>query len=355
MSTQPRTRVLLVDDSAVVRKLLGDALRKHDDIEVVGGAADPYIARDMILQLKPDVITLDIEMPRMDGLSFLRKLMEHHPIPAIVVSSLTQQGSAASVEALRIGAIDVIGKPGGPHAVGEVADRVAERIRALRGGTPIRLGKVAPTAPQTPSAAQNASRLRGLIVIGASTGGTQAIETVLTRMPADVPPILITQHMPAGFTKAFADRLNGVCPMRVVEAAGSEPLERGVAYVAPGDHHLTIDRQGLRLLTRLDQKAPIHYQRPAVDALFASAATLRGLPIVGLLLTGMGADGADGMVALRQAGAETIAEAEESCIVFGMPKEAIARGGAIHVASLLAIPELVFECLGRLNRASRAS
>jgi two-component system chemotaxis response regulator CheB len=355
MSTQPRTRVLLVDDSAVVRKLLGDALRKHDDIEVVGGAADPYIARDMILQLKPDVITLDIEMPRMDGLSFLRKLMEHHPIPAIVVSSLTQQGSAASVEALRIGAIDVIGKPGGPHAVGEVADRVAERIRALRGGTPIRLGKVAPTAPQTPSAALNASRLRGLIVIGASTGGTQAIETVLTRMPADVPPILITQHMPAGFTKAFADRLNGVCPMRVVEAAGSEPLERGVAYVAPGDHHLTIDRQGLRLLTRLDQKAPIHYQRPAVDALFASAATLRGLPIVGLLLTGMGADGADGMVALRQAGAETIAEAEESCIVFGMPKEAIARGGAIHVASLLAIPELVFECLGRLNRASRAS
>jgi two-component system, chemotaxis family, protein-glutamate methylesterase/glutaminase len=355
MSIQPRTRVLLVDDSAVVRKLLGDALRKHDDIEVVGGAADPYIARDMILQLKPDVITLDIEMPRMDGLSFLRKLMEHHPIPAIVVSSLTQQGSAASVEALRIGAIDVIGKPGGPHAVGEVADRVAERIRALRGGSPIKLGKLAPAAPATPSPAHNASRLRGLIVIGASTGGTQAIETVLTRMPADVPPILITQHMPAGFTKAFADRLNGVCPMRVVEAAGNEPLERGVAYVAPGDHHLTVDRQGLRLLTRLDQKAPIHYQRPAVDALFASAAKLRGLPTVAMLLTGMGADGADGMLALRQAGAETIAEAEESCIVFGMPKEAIARGGAVHVASLLAIPDLVFECLGRLNRASRAS
>jgi two-component system, chemotaxis family, protein-glutamate methylesterase/glutaminase len=357
MSSPPRTRVLLVDDSAVVRKLLGDALRKHDDIEVIGGAADPYIARDMILQHKPDVITLDIEMPRMDGLSFLRKLMEHHPIPAIVVSSLTQQGSAASVEALRIGAIDVIGKPGGPHAVGEVADRVAERIRALRGGSPIRLGRIVPTAASTPTAAlgQGASRLRGLIAIGASTGGTQAIETVLTRMPADVPPIVIAQHMPAGFTKAFADRLNGVCRMRVVEAAGNEPLERGVAYVAPGDHHLTIERQGLRLLTRLDQKAPIHYQRPAVDALFASAARLRGLPTVAMLLTGMGADGADGMVALRQAGAETIAEAEESCVVFGMPKEAIARGGAAHVASLLAIPDLVFECLGRLNRASRAS
>ncbi|MEO5820472.1 MAG: chemotaxis response regulator protein-glutamate methylesterase [Vicinamibacteraceae bacterium] len=357
MSKPPRTRVLLVDDSAVVRKLLGDALRKHDDIEVIGGAADPYIARDMILQHKPDVITLDIEMPRMDGLSFLRKLMEHHPIPAIVVSSLTQQGSAASVEALRIGAIDVIAKPGGPHAVGEVADRVAERIRALRAGTPIRLGKIVPAAPATPSgpAPGQASRLRGLIAIGASTGGTQAIETVLTRMPADVPPIVIAQHMPAGFTRAFAERLNGVCRMRVIEAAGNEPLERGVAYVAPGDYHLTVHRQGLRLLTRLDQKAPIHYQRPAVDALFASAATLRGLPIVAMLLTGMGADGADGMVALREAGAETIAEAEESCVVFGMPKEAIARGGAVHVASLLAIPDLVFECLGRLNRASRAS
>ena len=212
-------------------------------------------------------------------------------------------------------------------------------------------------APAAPTAAptQSASRLRGLIAIGASTGGTQAIETVLTRMPADVPPIVIAQHMPAGFTRAFAERLNGVCPMRVVEAAGSEPLERGVAYVAPGDYHLTVDRQGLRLLTRLDQKAPIHYQRPAVDALFASVAKLRGLPVVGLLLTGMGADGADGMVELRQAGAETIAEAEESCVVFGMPKEAIARGGAGHVATLLAIPDLVFECLGRLNRSSRAS
>jgi two-component system chemotaxis response regulator CheB len=356
MAIRPRTRVLLVDDSAVVRKLLGDALRKHDDIEVIGGAADPYIARDMILQLKPDVITLDIEMPRMDGLSFLRKLMEHHPIPAIVVSSLTQQGSAASVEALRIGAIDVIGKPGGPHAVGEVADRVAERIRALCSGSPIRLVRLAPEAPAADRAAgRSASRLRGLIAIGASTGGTQAIETVLTRLPADGPPIVIVQHMPAGFTRAFAERLDGVCRMRVVEAAANQPLERGVAYVAPGDHHLTVDRQGLRLLTRLDQQAPIHYQRPAVDALFTSAARLRGLPMVAMLLTGMGADGADGMVALRNAGAETIAEAEESCVVFGMPKEAIARGGAAHVSSLLAIPDLVFDCLTRLNRASRAS
>jgi two-component system chemotaxis response regulator CheB len=351
-----RARVLLVDDSAVVRKLLGDALRKHDDIEVIGGAADPYIAREMIVRLKPDVITLDIEMPRMDGLSFLRKLMEHYPIPAIVVSSLTQQGSAACIEALRIGAIDVIGKPGGPHAVGEVADRVAERIRTLRRGSPIRLGvRPVPPAPVAPAGAGFASRLRGLIAIGASTGGTQAIETVLTRLPGDVPPIVITQHMPAGFTRAFADRLNGVCRMRVVEAQGGETLERGVAYVAPGDYHLLIDAHGLELRTRLDQGPAVHYQRPAVDRMFGSIARLRNTPVVALLLTGMGSDGADGMVSLRRVGAETIAEAEESCVVFGMPKEAIARGGAAHVASLLAIPGLIFECLGRLNPASRAS
>jgi two-component system chemotaxis response regulator CheB len=248
----------------------------------------------------------------------------------------------------------VIAKPGGPHAVAEVADRVVERIRALRSGTPIRLGRIVPTVP-APAVALGGARLRGLIAIGASTGGTQAIETVLTRMPAEVPPIVIAQHMPAGFTRAFAERLDGVSRMRVVEAAGGETLERGTAYVAPGDHHLTIERQGLRLLARLDQHPPMHYQRPAVDALFQSAARLHGVPIVALLLTGMGVDGADGMVALREAGAETIAEAEESCVVFGMPKAAIARGGAGHVASLLAIPELVVECLGRLNRASRAS
>jgi two-component system chemotaxis response regulator CheB len=352
-----RTRVLLVDDSAVVRKLLGDALRKYPDIEVIGGAADPFVARDMILQHKPDVLTLDIEMPRMDGLSFLRRLMQYHPLPAIVVSSLTQQGSAASIEALRIGAIDVIGKPGGPHAVGQVAERIAERIRALRHG-PIRFTAhpPAPAGPAAPATVAHAgTKARGIIAIGASTGGTQAIETVLTRLPADVPPILITQHMPAGFTRAFAERLNGVCRIQVIEARGGEHIERGVAYVAPGDYHLTIERHGLRLVTRLDQGPPVHYQRPAVDVMFGSLARLRSVPIVALVLTGMGADGADGMVALRQAGAETIAEAEESCVVFGMPKEAIARGGAAHVASLLAMPTLIFDCLSRLTTATRAS
>jgi len=355
MAARGATRVLIVDDSAVVRKLLGDALRREPDIEVVGGASDPFVARDMILQYKPDLITLDIEMPRMDGLSFLRRLMAHHPIPAIVVSSLTQSGSAASLEALRIGAIDVIAKPGGPHSVDQVTEKLIQRIRALRAAPAVNLTRsalvsaAAAGAGPTPPRGAVGRRARGLIAIGASTGGTQALETVLTRLPADVPPIVVVQHMPAGFTKAFAGRLDSVCAMRVVEASGGEALERSTAYIAPGDFHLHVEQDGLRLRTRLSQGPPVHYQRPAVDVLFGSVARLQGLHVVGMLLTGMGADGADGMVAMRRAGAQTIAEAEESCVVFGMPKEAIARGGAVHVASLLQMPSLIFDCFDRLG------
>lgn len=353
----PRTiKVLLVDDSAIVRKLLADALKGEPDIEVVGMAGDAFVARDMILQRKPDVITLDIEMPRIDGLSFLRRLMEHYPLPAIIVSSLTQSGSAASLEALRIGAVDVIAKPGGPQSVGQITELLKHRIRAAANAK-LRIDKKPATStPAAPAARVNddlARRSRGLIAIGASTGGTQALETLLSRLPGDVPPIVIVQHMPAGFTKAFADRLNTTCPMKVIESQGSEILQRGVAYVAPGDHHMVVERVGVQLQTRLTQGPPVHYQRPAVDVLFASVARLQGLPIVGLLLTGMGADGADGMVALKKMGAITIAEAEESCVVFGMPKEAIARGGASHVASLLDMPHLLIESLAKLNGLAR--
>ncbi|MEP7305657.1 MAG: chemotaxis response regulator protein-glutamate methylesterase [Acidobacteriota bacterium] len=356
MPASKPTRVLIVDDSAVVRKLLADALRREPDIQVVGGAADPFVARDMILQYKPDLITLDIEMPRMDGLSFLRRLMEYHPVPAIVVSSLTQTGSAASVEALRIGAIDVIAKPGGPHSVGQVTEKLIHRIRAMRAAPPVKLTRSAVAAPTSAAAPVRPSgdagrRARGLVAIGASTGGTQALETVLTRLPADLPPIVVVQHMPAGFTKAFATRLDSVCAMHVVEASGGETLERGTVYIAPGDYHLIVDQDGLRLRTRLSQGPAVHYQRPAVDVLFGSVARLQGMSIVGLILTGMGSDGADGMLAMRRAGALTIAEAEESCVVFGMPKEAIARGAAVHVASLLQMPGLIFECFDRLARA----
>lgn len=342
-------KVLIVDDSAIVRKMIGDALRAEPGVEVVGGAADPFVARDMILLHKPDVLTLDIEMPRMDGLTFLKKLMAHQPMPVIIVSSVTKSGSEASVDALRAGAIDVIAKPGGPTSVGMVTERLRERIRGLRHSRP-RLVRTAAAAPVESLASATFRRANGLLVIGASTGGPQAIEAVLTRLPADVPPTLIVQHMPATFTGAFASRLNSVCPMRVVEAKGGERLQRGTVYIAPGDYHLLVQRHGVELTTVLKQGPQVHHQRPAVDVLFHSAAQLQGVPTVGVLLTGMGADGADGLVTLRGKGAVTIAEDEHSCIVFGMPKEAIARGGASRVATLLQMPKAIFESFERLAR-----
>ncbi len=344
-----RLRVVIVDDSSVVRKLLGDALAREPDIEVVGTAADPYAARELIFRHRPDVITLDIEMPRMDGLSFLAQLMAHQPMPVIVVSSITQHGSAASVEALRLGAIDVIAKPGGPASVGEVTTQLVRRMRALRQAPPLRFTAVVandrtPTAPA--AARQAAGTGPGLIVIGASTGGTQAIETVLTRLPADVPPVLIVQHMPAGFTRAFAARLDATCPMRVCEAAGGEVLHAGTAYIAPGDRHMVVERSGVRLMAQLRDGPPVHYQRPAVDVLFHAAARVTGVRIVAAVLTGMGADGAEGLLALRKAGAETFAQDERSCVVFGMPREAIALGGAAHVVTLLQMP---FALMGGLK------
>jgi two-component system chemotaxis response regulator CheB len=348
MSADP-IRVIIVDDSAVVRKLLGDSLGQEPDIQVVATAADPFIARDLILKHNPDVITLDVEMPRMDGISFLRRIMEHRPMAVIVVSSITQQGSAACVEALRLGAIDVIAKPGGPGSVGAIAEQIKRRIRLLRTGPPIRLKKLAPTADAPSPVVTSPTRAKnGLLLVGASTGGTQAIEALLTRMPADIPPMLIVQHMPPLFTKAFAMRLDSICRMRVVEAAGNEHILPGTVYIAPGGHHLIVERQGLRLMTALRDGPLVHYQRPAVDVLFHSAARLKGVPMAAAILTGMGSDGADGMLALRSAGAETLAEAEESCIVFGMPKEAIARGAAKHVVTLFKMPGMLLECLDRV-------
>lgn len=347
--TRGPVKVLIVDDSAVVRKLLSDALANEPDMRVVGTAADPYVARDMILKHDPDVVTLDIEMPRMDGLSFLRRIMAHRPMPVIIVSSITQRGSSASVEALQIGAIDVIAKPGGPGSVGEVAELIKRRIRAMRAGPALKFRAAAPAvpAPTAPVAGRAARSTNGLILIGASTGGTQAIEALLTRLPAELPPILIVQHMPPIFTKAFADRLDKVCPMRVTESAGNELIEPGVVYIAPGDRHMVIERHGLRLRTALRDGPPVHYQRPAVDVLFHSAARLQGVPMVAAILTGMGQDGADGLLALKNAGAETLAEDEQSCVVFGMPKEAIARGAANQVVTLFHMPGKILESLDR--------
>ncbi|HEX6161973.1 MAG TPA: chemotaxis response regulator protein-glutamate methylesterase [Vicinamibacterales bacterium] len=340
MAPVRRSRVLIVDDSAIVRTMLSNALKSEPDMEVVGAAADPIAARELIAAHKPDIVTLDLEMPRMDGLTFLRQLMAHQPLPVVIISSMTQTGSAASIDALAAGAIDVLAKPGGPYSVADITEQLKYRIRALRSGRAVhfsRLRKPAPMPPSVPSLAH----AHGLIVIGASTGGTQAIESVLMQLPADAPPIAVVQHMPAYFTRAFAARLDRVCPLKVVEAADLMKLDRGVAYIAPGDSHLLVSARNGELIAQVRQGERVHYQRPSVDVLFQSAAALQGVPIVALLLTGMGSDGADGMVMLREAGATTIAEDAKSCVVFGMPAAAIQRGGAMHVATRSAMPRLI--------------
>jgi two-component system chemotaxis response regulator CheB len=343
-------RVLIVDDSPVMRTLLAESMQGEADLQVVGTAADPYAARDLIVRCQPDVITLDVEMPGMDGLTFLRRLMRHHPMPVIVVSSLTPGGSAASVEALCAGAVDVVAKPADHHAVRQMAATLKERIRGVGGGA-FRFDQTEtpPAEDREPAAWRSAP---GLLVIGASTGGTQATEALLARLPAHCPPVLVVQHMPAQFTRPYAERLNNSCAMRVAEAADGYALAPGTALVAPGgDRHMTLEPHGNDLRVRLTPGPPVHHQRPAVDVLFHSAARLRGIPIVGVLLTGMGGDGAAGLLALRRAGAETIAQDEASCVVFGMPREAIQRGAATRVVSLAAMPEAVRAAFDRLWRA----
>lgn len=343
-------KVLIVDDSAIVRHLLSTGLSADPNIQVVGQAADAFIARDLLLKHEPDVITLDIEMPRVDGLSFLKRIMEHRPTPTIIVSSISQEGSAASLEALRVGAAAVFAKPGGPQAVGQLVDDLRRCIGELRAGgfamrRPVASAAQAAIAPVTARAISRGNNT--LIAIGASTGGTQAIESLLTRLPAGLPPIVIAQHMPPGFTKRFAERLNDTSQHRVVEAQQGEPLRQGTVYIAPGGHHMTVERNGIELRIGLNDGAPVHFQRPAVDVLFRSVARLKGQSTIGVVLTGMGGDGADGLLEMRKAGASTFAEDEQSCVVFGMPKEAIARGGVISVVTLWQMPQALIAALDR--------
>lgn len=352
MADERRSRVLVVDDSATARSILSRSLRGEPDIDVVAEAADAFSAMQLIVRHKPDVITLDLELPQMDGLAFLRHLMKQDPLPVIVVSSHTTAGSAASIEALRAGAIDVIPKPRGAAEVTEMAGRLKRSIRDLR-NCPIRFKAAQDDGRRqaTALASGNGRHHAGIIAIGASTGGPRALEELLVKLPKAAPPVLIVQHMPAPFMTLFAKHLDNVCPLHVVEAGDRQELRPGTAYVAAGDHHMTIERTGQLLRTRLSRSRRVHHQRPSVDVLFRSLAALRGIPIVGVLLTGMGEDGADGMVALRQAGLPTIAEDERTCTVFGMPREAIARGGAAHVAPLDQIPSAIFESLDRFRTA----
>jgi two-component system, chemotaxis family, protein-glutamate methylesterase/glutaminase len=338
-----KIRVLIVDDSAVVRKVVSDALAHDPEIEVVGTAMDPYIARDKIMQLKPDVLTLDIEMPRMDGITFLRKLMKHYPLPVIIVSSLTPKGGKLTLEALDIGAVEVIAKPGAAYTVGDMSAQLVEKIRAASRARIVKQQGEEPGngGPPEPIRAL-AQTTNQIIAIGASTGGTEALKAVLTRMPVNSPGIVVVQHMPANFTTAFAERLNGLCQMSVKEAKNNDSVTQGTVLIAPGNYHMLLRRSGARYYVEVKDGPMVHHQRPAVDVLFKSAAQYAGANSIGVILTGMGADGAAGMLEMKKAGAKTIAQDENSCVVFGMPKEAIKLGGADRVLPLDQIaPELV--------------
>ncbi len=326
-------RVLIVDDSAVVRKVLTDGLSKYDDIEVVGTAVDPYIARDKIVKLQPDVVTLDLEMPRMDGLSFLSKLMKHYPIPVVVVSSLTPENSETAMRALEAGAVEVISKPGSTFSTPDVDRQLVHAIRAAASARVSR-PQERPQATGVEPAKLLMETTHKIIAIGASTGGTLAVEAVLSELPANPPGIAIVQHMPEHFTRTFAERLDRICRMEVREARDSDALVPGLALIAPGNKHMILQRSGARYYVRIKDGPAVHHQKPSVDVFFNSVATAAGQNAVGVILTGMGADGAKGLFAMRQAGAHTIAQDEQSCVVFGMPKEAIKLGAASEVVSL---------------------
>lgn len=325
-----KIRVLIVDDSAVVRKLAGEALASDPGIEVVGTAADPYLARDQLRALAPDVLTLDLEMPRMDGLTFLRLLMEAKPMPVIVLSSLTQRGSECALEALRLGAVDVLGKPCGSYSFGDLAPQLIAKVKAAARARvrPLRATAAVPAA-RGKGPGTFIGHPRSLILLGASTGGTEALRDVLTELPVSLPGIAIVQHIPATFSKAFADRLNTLCEIEVREAVDGELLLPGTALIAPGNFHLMLQWTGQHYRARVVTGPQVWHQRPAVDLLFKSAADCGAGPhAIAGILTGMGKDGADGLLSLRQKGAATFAQDEASCVVYGMPKAAFDSGAA---------------------------
>ncbi len=343
-----KIRVLVVDDSAVVRKVFSEELPREGDIEVVGTAPDPYVARDKIVRLKPDVVTLDIEMPRMDGLTFLRKLMKYFPMPVIIVSSLTQAGGELAMEALDIGAVDVASKPGEAYSVGDMSVQLAEKIRAA---ARIDVTK-APSQPQPvsnrPLVSSSLSLTRTtnqIIAIGSSTGGTEALKQVLPLLPPSSPGVLVVQHMPAHFTTKFAQRLNDMCKIRVKEAEDGDSVTPGTCLLAPGNFHMVMRRSGARYYVNVKGGPLVCHQRPAADVLFNSVAAYGGKNAIGVILTGMGKDGASGMLKMKNAGARTIAQDEKSCVVFGMPKEAIEAGGVDHVVPLNDVSSTILKLL----------
>lgn len=345
----PRTRVLIVDDSALIRQLLKDVLSDFPEFEVVGTALDPYDAWRKVKALNPDVMTLDVEMPRMDGVAFLERLMHLHPMPVLMVSSLTEAGCATTLRALELGAVDFVSKPklGVHEGVAQIADELVTKLRATAmARTFHRPSHRAAPQPLQRSAAMLKTTVK-VVAIGASTGGTEALREVLTALPPDSPPIAVVQHMPPGFTRAFATRLDAACSVRVKEAADGDRLMAGHVLIAPGNFHMALTRSGATYSVRVFSSDPVNRHRPSVDVLFHSFAEHAGSNAVGILLTGMGNDGAAGLKRMHERAAHTIAQDEQSCVVFGMPKEAIALGAATEVLPLSRV------CDGILDACTR--
>lgn len=338
-----KVKVLVVDDSAMVRQIFTQELARDPEIEVVGAAPDPYVARDKIVMLKPDVITLDIEMPRMDGITFLKKLMRHYPLPAIIVSSLTTKGCDLAMEALESGAVDVLCKPGTSYTVGDMSVELIDKIKAAACVDVKRRSVKAPDAPPTPHRLSMTKTTNKVVAIGASTGGTEALASVLSSLPANSPGIVIVQHMPELFTRSFAERLNNLSAVSVKEAEDGDTVSPGRALLAPGNKHMLLKRSGASYYVQVKSGPLVGRHRPSVDVLFKSVAQFAGANAVGVIMTGMGADGSDGLRDMHNNGAKTIAQDEASCVVFGMPKEAIVKGGVDHVAPLSRIPQMILQ------------
>jgi two-component system chemotaxis response regulator CheB len=357
-----KTRVLVVDDSALVRSLLTEIINRQTDMQCVGTAADPLVAREMIRELNPDVLTLDIEMPRMDGLDFLAKLMRLRPMPVVMVSTLTERGGEVTLRALELGAIDFVAKPkiGVADGLRLLGEEITSKVR-IAAQAKVRKptyspanpdGAQHPPVPRAAPAALGRLSTEKIIFIGASTGGTEATKDLLMALPADAPAVMITQHMPPGFTRSYAARLDSLCRISVSEATDGERILPGHAYVAPGGLHLSVERSGTNYIARVADGDPINRHKPSVEALFLSAARVVGPNAMGVMLTGMGADGAKAMRVLRDAGSWNVAQDEASCVVFGMPKEAIAADAVHEVLTLQAIAPRLLERLRSTGGAS---
>jgi len=356
-----KTRVVVVDDSALVRSLLAEIINRQPDMECVGTAADPFAAREMIRTLNPDVITLDVEMPRMDGIDFLSKLMRLRPMPVLMVSTLTERGADVTMRALELGAIDFVAKPkiGVADGLKQLAEEITEKVRIASKAHV----KRAPTAPPAPAPGAPAAPAKAapsplgrlstekIIFIGASTGGTEATKEVLMNLPPDSPAVVITQHMPPGFTRSYAARLDTLCKIRVKEAVDGERILPGHAYIAPGGLHLSVERSGANYVARVRDGEPVNRHKPSVEVLFESAARVVGQNAFGIMLTGMGADGAKAMKTMRDAGSYNYAQNESTCVVFGMPREAIQHGAANEVLPLQDIATHLMEKLRSMHGA----